>query len=69
MALRPEIRRVADLVAQMDNAPEDEHELAAVPGHLATNRHRIGTIGDVLDRLDRNEALSPFIELTRSRLL
>jgi len=48
---------------------EDEDELAAALGHLATNRRGVVTVSDVLDQLDRNKALRPFTRLARSRLL
>jgi predicted nucleic acid-binding protein len=108
-----------ELVAQMDNTPEDRHVLAtavaagaqvvvtantahfrsprfvdseqirvqtptaflaavlaehqelmgAVLEHLASNRRGVNTLADVLDRLDRNEALHPFVDLARATLL
>ena len=54
------------LIASLD---EDESELATVLAHLATNRRGVRTIGDVLNQLDRNQALTLFVELARSRLL
>jgi predicted nucleic acid-binding protein len=53
----------------MVSLQEDESELAAVLAHLAANRRGVRTIGDVLEQLDRNEALTPFVELARSRFL
>lgn len=49
----------------------DEHQelMAAVLEHLASNRRRVSTVADVLDELDRNEALRPFVEVARDRLL
>ncbi|MDP8969604.1 MAG: PIN domain-containing protein [Actinomycetota bacterium] len=49
---------------------EDHPDLmASVLWHLATNRRSAGSIGDVLEQLDRNEALRPFVKLARTRLL
>jgi predicted nucleic acid-binding protein len=56
----------AFLTAALD---EDENELATALGHLATSRRGVSTIGDVLAMLARNQALKPFVELARSRLL
>ncbi|MCA1675756.1 MAG: hypothetical protein LC799_27445 [Actinobacteria bacterium] len=49
----------------------DEHQglMAAVLEHLASNRRTVATVADVLDALDRNEALRPFVEVARERLL
>ncbi len=47
----------------------DESELAAVLAHLAGNRRGVSTISDVLDQLDRNQTLPPFVDLARTRLL
>jgi predicted nucleic acid-binding protein len=108
-----------ELVAEMDNAPDDRHVLAAaiaadahlivtantsdfrsprfvetrhvavedpatflttvldehpdlvtsVLWHLATNRRNVATINDVLEQLARNEALRPFVDHARTRLL
>lgn len=108
-----------ELVADMDNAPEDRHVLAAaiaadahlivtantsdfrsprfvetgrvavedpstflttvlddhaelvtsVLWHLATNRRNVATINDVLEQLAHNEALRPFVDGARTRLL
>ena len=54
------------LVAVVDEHPE---LMAAVLEHLASNRRRVSTVADVLDELDRNEALRPFVEVARDRLL
>jgi excisionase family DNA binding protein len=37
--------------------------------HLATHRRGVTSVRDVLDQLDRNQTLQPFIELARTRLL
>jgi hypothetical protein len=49
----------------------DEHQelMAAVLEHLASNRRTVAAVADVLDALDRNEALRPFVEVARERLL
>lgn len=49
----------------------EEHEelMAAVLEHLASNRRRVRTVADVLDQLDRNQALRPFVEQAREQLL
>lgn len=49
----------------------EEHEelMAAVLEHLASNRRGVRTVADVLDQLDRNQALRPFVEQAREQLL
>lgn len=62
--------RVVTPAAFMTAALEEDQELlAAVLEHLAANRRRVTTVADVLDELDRNEALRPLVELARARLL
>jgi len=49
----------------------EEHQelIAAALEHLASNRRRVNTVADVLDALDRNESLRPFVEIARESLL
>jgi predicted nucleic acid-binding protein len=49
----------------------EEHQelMAAVLEHLASNRRLVNTVADVLDALDRNESLRPFVEVARESLL
>jgi predicted nucleic acid-binding protein len=37
--------------------------------HLATHRRGVGTVADVLDQLSRNQALQPFVDHARRKLL
>ena len=43
--------------------------IAAVLEHLARNRRGVRSDGDVLDQLDRNQALRPLVEMVRVTLL
>ena len=49
----------------------EEHQelIAAALEHLASNRRRVNTVADVLDALDRDESLRPFVEIARESLL
>lgn len=61
---------VLDPTAFLVGVLEEHGELmAAVLEHLASNRRRVGTVADVLDQLDRNQALRPFVEQAREQLL
>ena len=48
----------------------EEHQdlIAAVLEHLARNRRGVRSAADVLDQLDRNQALRPFVEMARATL-
>lgn len=48
---------------------EDEDLMASVLGNLAADRRGVASISDVLDQLDRNQTLRPFVDLARTRLL
>ncbi len=56
----------AFLAAVLD---EQQELMAAVLEHLSNNRRGVSTVADVLDELDRNEALRPFTERARASLL
>jgi predicted nucleic acid-binding protein len=43
--------------------------MAAALEHLAANRRRVSSVADVLDELDRNEALRGFVQVAHDRLL
>ena len=61
---------VLDPPAFLTDVLEEHQELmAAVLEHLASNRRRVSTVADVLDELDRNEALRGFVQVARDRLL
>jgi hypothetical protein len=61
---------VLDPAAFLVSVLEEHQELmAAVLEHLAGNRRRVSTVADVLDALDRNESLRPFVEVARESLL
>jgi predicted nucleic acid-binding protein len=61
---------VLDPAAFLTDVLEEYQELmAAVLEHLASNRRRVSTVSDVLDELDRNEALRGFVQVARDRLL
>jgi hypothetical protein len=61
---------VIDPASFLTDVLEEYQELmAAVLEHLASNRRRAGSVADVLDQLDRNEALRGFVQVARDRLL
>ena len=61
---------VLDPAAFLTDVLEEHQELmAAVLEHLASNRRGVATVADVLDELDRNEALRGFVQVARDRLL
>lgn len=49
----------------------DEHQdlIADVLEHLARSRRGVSRLPDVLDQLERNQALRPFVEVARATLL
>lgn len=48
---------------------EHQDVLATALEHLADNRRGVSSVGDVLDQLERNQTLHPFVDLARTRLL
>ncbi len=48
----------------------EEHQdvIAAALEHLARNRRGVRSVTDVLDQLDRNQALRPFVQIARATL-
>lgn len=62
--------RVEDPATFLTAALEEHDEvMAGVLEYLAANRRGVDTVSDVLDELARNEALRPFVDLARTRLL
>ena len=62
--------RIEDPAAFLTAALEEHDDvMSAVLEHLASNRRGVDSVSDVLDELARSDALQPFVDHARSRLL